>query len=631
MYSEATQSPLLVALPIRGAAFRCQRRNMLDTSPKRASKRTTPIMMGVVVVLVALLVMVGLVLELSGRTALERSQDARTLLVQQSTVNTLLVDMEIALRGYIITGNESFLEPYNSAQPSLPLAWQELIALAASHDQQEERARAPILPIVEDARDKAQTWRREIAEPEIAFIRSGRAEEAVKMVATGRGRSLFDDVRSDNARVGLLVSERIVEYTRALNNVRQLELWMLLVLGTLTLGTGMATARLSQREARLQYAATSAAKADTERLETVLEHLPIAVRLLSQPRADCIIQNHAASLLFPKEKWNSLSPEERINYFGLVRPDGTVQTIEDAPVMTTLRQGVPVIGYEFLMNSPETGTKHLIGSTAPLKDADGQVNAAVVVIQDVTHMKELDRRKDEFIATAAHELRNPLAALSGYNQLLQRSIKKIDAPDSVRRQLGEMGTQITRLARLVDHLLDASRIQLGRLVLKTQPTDVSEVARMVATSTQTSLSGFQQVEVTSSGDTICVCDQTRIEQVITNLLSNALRFSPPDKPVRINVQGIDGKVRVDVIDHGPGIAPEQRANLFTSSHLTGTLAGGTALPDASSIHTRGTHKGLGLGLHISNEIVKAHQGEIGVEPNPVGGSVFWFTLPFKPA
>src|SRR5687767_9341312 len=169
MYSEATQSPLLVALPIRGAAFRCQRRNMLDTSPKRGSGRTTPIMMGVVVMLVAVLVMVGLVLELSGRTSLEHSEEARTLLIKQSTVNTLLVDTETALRGYIITGNESFLEPYNSAQPRLPVAWQELIALAASHDQQEEEGHIPILPLVEEASDKAEIWRREIAEPEIAF------------------------------------------------------------------------------------------------------------------------------------------------------------------------------------------------------------------------------------------------------------------------------------------------------------------------------------------------------------------------------------------------------------------------------------------------------------------------------
>jgi signal transduction histidine kinase len=118
-------------------------------------------------------------------------------------------------------------------------------------------------------------------------------------------------------------------------------------------------------------------------------------------------------------------------------------------------------------------------------------------------------------------------------------------------------------------------------------------------------------------------DPTRVEQVITNLLDNALRYSPPSTKVGLSVTQENGTARVEVTDHGPGIPDHQRPHLFSRYY------GPLPQPLSPEGHQGPRKKrGLGLGLYVSAEIVAAHGGEIGIKPNPEGGSVFWFTLPF---
>jgi signal transduction histidine kinase len=123
------------------------------------------------------------------------------------------------------------------------------------------------------------------------------------------------------------------------------------------------------------------------------------------------------------------------------------------------------------------GERDLMVSAAPLKDSQGRTTSAVVVMQDVTGMRQMDRRKDEFIATAAHEIRNPLAALSGYQQLLRRAIGQIEAPPRATDHVEAIGKQIKRLDNLVERLLDAQRIELGKLVLDREVISLRDVVR----------------------------------------------------------------------------------------------------------------------------------------------------------
>ncbi len=130
----------------------------------------------------------------------------------------------------------------------------------------------------------------------------------------------------------------------------------------------------------------------------------------------------------------------------------------------------------------------------------------------------------------------------------------------------------------------------------------------------------------------------RLEQVITNLLGNALRHTPPNSNVEVKLQKVGSYARVEVIDEGPGIPLEQRPHLFDRYYQSTSLAPSIIPGEHPAVGDgqTGTHRpstapqkrqGLGLGLYISHEIVKAHKGQIGVDPNPEGGSIFWFTLP----
>jgi signal transduction histidine kinase len=284
-----------------------------------------------------------------------------------------------------------------------------------------------------------------------------------------------------------------------------------------------------------------------------------------------------------------------------------------------------------LAQIPGQGARSLLVSAVPLRDDRGNVTSAAVVLQDVTHMRELDARKDEFIATAAHELRNPLTALHGYIQLQNRQVSGEEVPPRFVRYLEEMTKLSRRLNALVELLLDASRISLGRLVLDKEETDLVEVARSVVSAAETVDQGEHTLELVAPDGIIGRVDATRVEQVLTNLVGNALRYSPPGTRVVVRVERWDGQARVEVVDNGPGVPEELRPNLFSRYHQDrrangheGATKNGSATQTAQRLRRE---RGLGLGLHISKEIVEGHGGEIGMRSNPDGGSIFWFSIP----
>jgi signal transduction histidine kinase len=584
-------------------------------------------MISAVALLVVALIITGAIMEWIGQTARAQVGRANRLLIEQGTAYGMLVDMQTSMRGYIITGDVKFLEPYNNARLRLTGSWAALAESATQLDSGGSTNSVRIRPLVDEMRQRADRWQSELGEPLIEMRREGRLEEATAIVASGRGNAVFNSFREAATEVETHTRRMLESNTQALDRTREVELWLLVGLSILAVVASLFTLRVVKAEARLQEAARHRAELEIQRLETILGNLPIAVRLLAPPNGDCIIQNRAASLLFPLEKWNSLSMEERLTYFGLTRTDGTRPALEESPVIGTLREGITVLDYEFRMNSPETGPRNLLGSTTPLRDEHGNVTAAVMIVQDVTRMKELDQRKDEFIATAAHELRNPLAALSGYHQLAQRITARSDVPPSVTHHLTEMGKQIKRLNVLVEHLLDTSRIQLGRLVLNKTELDLVELVEAAAANALATDASQHTIEVTAeTGRLVGTWDAARLEQVISNLLGNALRYSPPGTRIDIRVEQIGDTARVSVADQGPGVPESQRARLFERYFQTTTLSDRMPAQHGSTGPVV-MHKGLGLGLHISSEIVAAHGGEIGMEPNPHGGSIFWFTLP----
>lgn len=592
------------------------------------STRSTPLLIGLLILFLAALIFGGVYMELLGQRAYNSAQRAGNLLLRERDIYSLLIDMETGTRGYIITGDEQFLQPYTDAQSKLPDLWARLSAEITALDGSNASSGDELEQAAAQLKKNADTWQSQWAAPQIELRRRGLAQEVTSNAASERGKQMLDAFRESSRKLNTLANERLHGYNNDLNNIRETELGLIIVVGLLAVGSAVLTLRVSRRESQLQEDGTRRIDAERKRLQAFLENLPVAARLVDVPNGNVILQNRLSDEIFPAQIWNRLSRQERIDYFNMKKPDGTPLLPEDTPVPRMLKENVPAPDVEFMSRAPGGNLCHLSASVAPVKDEHGNINSAVIIIQDITRMRELDQRKDEFIATAAHELRNPLAALSGYAQLVQRQLARdAGAGDkaTIERHVGEIGKQVNRLNALVERLLDASRVQLGKLILDKTRQDLVKITQTVVSDLQAPGDGAREHEVTISAppQLIGCWDGTRLEQVITNLLGNALRHTPPNSHIEIRIAEQNGQARVQVVDDGPGIPDQDRTLLFNRYYQTASIPQGSASEGAP---TR-KKQGLGLGLYISNEIIRAHNGQIGVDPSAQGGSIFWFSIP----
>jgi len=232
-------------------------------------------------------------------------------------------------------------------------------------------------------------------------------------------------------------------------------------------------------------------------------------------------------------------------------------------------------------------------------------------------LQEADRRKDEFIAILAHELRNPLAPVRTAVEILRRTpgaqLRQRTACEVVERQVAHM-------ARLIDDLLDVSRIARGKLSLHREPCDFAAIARQTAEDYRPSLEGAGlHLAVEVAGPLWVEGDPVRLAQMVGNLLNNAQRFTPPGGRVRVSAQAREGRAQVDVEDTGVGIPPELQARLFDPFSQA----------DQDLARSKG---GLGLGLALTRGLAQLHGGSVGVHSaGPGRGSRFSLCLPLAAA
>lgn len=249
---------------------------------------------------------------------------------------------------------------------------------------------------------------------------------------------------------------------------------------------------------------------------------------------------------------------------------------------------------------------------SPLVNADGEVEAITGTTRDITELRELARQKDEFIGIASHELRTPVTSIKAYAQLLHRQLSR--AGESASADLvAKMDAQLNRLTELIHDLLDVSRIEAGEIQFNEEAFDIDHLLDEVVAEIAPTTDGHQiirdgRVNAQARGD------RERTGQVLTNLLTNAIKYSPHTESVIVHAASDGHEITVGVQDFGVGIAPEDHRRVFDRYYR----AGG---PE------RDTFPGLGLGLFISAEIVRRQRGRIWVESVPGEGSTFRFTLP----
>jgi signal transduction histidine kinase len=222
------------------------------------------------------------------------------------------------------------------------------------------------------------------------------------------------------------------------------------------------------------------------------------------------------------------------------------------------------------------------------------------------------RLKDEFLSLAAHDLKTPLTTILGTGQYLERRIRSQNPEAPELNSITRLNREALRLRRLVDGLLDASRIEQGQLVANLEQSDVSSIVEEVV---ERAIDfGNHHISSEIEPDIWTICDAVRIEQVVENLIENARKYSPAGSTVSVRLAASEDTVEFSVTDEGIGISPEDQAQIFDRYFRT------------ESAEFR-TVQGIGLGLYICKAIVEQHGGHISVDSEPERGSTFRFSIP----
>jgi len=371
----------------------------------------------------------------------------------------------------------------------------------------------------------------------------------------------------------------------------------------------MSAAVLEQRSAHAE------AERQAGRLAATIEHLPMFIEVYDGDGA-LVRGNGSARAIRTRFGTHAPAPtaQRACGDLTVTNLDGTAIALDELPPAQALR-GLHAPRREIVLSRDGQKLATILMAAAPIFAPDGDgVEAVVLACQDVSALHELAQEKDRFLSVAAHELRTPLTALHATTQLIEIDPDAFDSADRRVHVLARIRRQTGRLVRLVEQLLDSVRVQSGELPLKPAPVDLVALCRDVVDMTMPAPG--PRALVVADGPVIGRWDPVRIEQVVTNLVSNAVRYSPAGGEIVVRVQADGVRALVSVHDQGIGIPEAQQEMLFTP-FFRGS--------NAQRCHSGG----LGLGLHIAQEIVRRHGGSIRVDSRENDGTTFTVELPLE--
>jgi len=361
-----------------------------------------------------------------------------------------------------------------------------------------------------------------------------------------------------------------------------------------------------------------------ERLDAIIDSMADGVLVLDR-QGDRVQANEAMRRLFGGAVPPTIAA--RAARWHARRTDNS-PLVDGGPTSTALK-GIVTNELAMAIDAPDGSELPISVSSAPIRSRGGAISGAVIVCRDMSKMRRLQEAKDDFLSIASHELKTPLTSLRGYTQLLQQRLLGLGPADErVLRYLTTIDNQTRRVAELVDTLLDVSRLDAGRLQLRRDLFDLVALVREAAV----------QIGELSSRHTIVVqaavpplvgdWDRDRVEQIVVNLLTNAVRYSPDGGEITVAVAvrprtpatatgEQDAVVRVR--DMGVGIAHDQLGPIFERFHRVheGALHGFAE-----------AQRGMGMGLFLARELAQRHGGQLWAESEGEGrGATFILTLP----
>lgn len=362
-----------------------------------------------------------------------------------------------------------------------------------------------------------------------------------------------------------------------------------------------------EEAARKEKEATEILRASEERTKGIIENMPLGLILIEHggaivsvnPQTETIFQCSSAQLVGRNisELFAQKGSTDSPSFMSMI----TQRALGHAVELEAVRKSGHRFPAEIALNE--------------FSGADGK--QLLVNVQDVTERHAVERMKREFVAMVSHDLRTPLTSVHGSLTLLSAGAMGDLSPEA-QEVVTTAETEVERLTRLVSDLLDASKIEAGKMEVLMEEIKIQPVLRR-AVSSITKFAEQHNVRIESdSADAVVMGDSERLIQVVINLLSNAVKFSPPGEAVTIQCKPQGAELEVAVRDRGRGVPAAHREAIFERFHQVEGA-------DAS------TKKGTGLGLPICKTIIEQHGGTIGVDSEPGKGSTFWFRIPLASA
>lgn len=269
---------------------------------------------------------------------------------------------------------------------------------------------------------------------------------------------------------------------------------------------------------------------------------------------------------------------------------------------------------EYRMLRFDNEYRWILSTGVPIHGPNGDFEGYIGSCIDITERKELEKRKDEFISIASHELKTPITSLKAFTQILSKLLKE-EEQSQANQYLTRMHVQINKITMLIEELLDINKIEQKKLSFEKQEFDIKELSLEIVEDIKVVNPDFK-IQIKGASRVKIFGDRDRIGQVLINLLNNAIKYSPNSKEIILTIEKKEGFVEVSVKDFGIGIAKNHLGLVFDRFFRAPGLK-------------QETFPGLGLGLYISAEIIKRHGGKITVKSKEGKGSTFSFYIPLK--
>ncbi|HHW11884.1 MAG TPA: PAS domain-containing protein [Firmicutes bacterium] len=353
-----------------------------------------------------------------------------------------------------------------------------------------------------------------------------------------------------------------------------------------------------------QKAWTEAERQDMQK-QVLLDNIGEGVLVLA-PNGRLLMANKVALAITGVQGWPE-TIEELLSPAALFRKDGS-RLAPDELLTTRLRAGQYFTDEEYRLKRADGTERSLLISGNAVKDRQGQIFMNLVTIRDVTELRNLEQIREDYLHMVSHDLRSPLAVILSHAQLLGLIAKE---ETKIANSAQAIAVSALRMNNMIADLVDSTRIESGQLVLKTVCLDLDRFINDFLLRMQ-GVIAVKRIRLVKKEPLLpVVADPNRLERILVNLLSNALKYSPPDRPVEIEFWVDETRMVVAIRDEGQGISPDDLPRIFDRYYRA--PAGG--------------EEGIGLGLYIVKKLVEAHNGAVWVESTPGQGSTFYFTLP----